>query len=140
MRTLMACLADFGIAGAALLSAAGLWPVPAAAAEDTDLIGALTGAISAFVANLEARQADLPGFEIVALAALVAVAGLFVLSRFGVFRLFTEWAVHKARQRMSTARGEIASVFVDFLRVATIIGGFAVVLIGIHAAIQLSGP
>ncbi len=139
-RVVAAMGTAFAATGTAFAATAG----PAAKAPaDVDLIGEVPTAVFAFVAEtwktIEARQADLPGIEMLALAGLVIVALLFILSRFGVFRLFAGWAVHKARQRMSRARGEFASIVIDFLRVAAIVGGFAIVLMGVHAVLRLAG-
>ncbi len=131
---------------AAMAAMAGLWLslLPSVVMAAGDVAGAADPTIFDLANQtwraLKARQEHLPSGEMTALVLLVVICVLLVLSRFGVFKRIAHKAAAKAQHRLSNARGEFASIILDLMRVGSILGGFAIVLLGIHAAIQLSGP
>lgn len=112
---------------------------PAAAPDvvDVDLFDKARSIYTGMMEIFGVGQAALPKVEILALSIAGVFVALFLLTRLSfIRRLF--WKVeHEAEKEVRDHPGEYMSMSMDFLRVTTIVVGFAVSVLVVHALMDL---
>ncbi len=113
--------------------------VPAAAPDvvDVDLFDKARAIYTGMMEIFGTGQAALPGIEVLALSIVGILVALFLLTRLSFIRRLFWKAEHEAEKEVRDHRGEYMSMSMDFLRVTTIIVGFAVSLLVVHALMDL---
>jgi hypothetical protein len=104
---------------------------------DVDLFDKARAIYTGMMEIFGAGQAALPGIEVLALSIAGMFVVLYLLTRLSfIRRLF--WKVeHEAEKEIHDHPGEYMSMSMDFLRVTTIVVGFAVALLVVHALMDL---
>jgi hypothetical protein len=80
----------------------------------------------------------LPGAEVLALSIVAGLVVLFVITRVPIIHRLLWRAEHQVEEGIQTHPGEYMSMTTDFVRVTTILVGFAIALLAIHGLMDMS--